>query len=75
MNRFPRRSTLPSLIFLGLGLVALPPAIPAAEDDFIPLFDGTSLAGWKASENQASFRVVDGAIACDGPRSHLFYVG
>jgi len=75
MNRFPRRSTLPSLILLGLGLVALPPAVHAAEDGFIPLFDGTSLAGWKASENQASFRVVDGAIACDGPRSHLFYVG
>ena len=29
----------------------------------------------KASENPASFRVVDGTIACDGPRAHLFYVG
>jgi hypothetical protein len=39
------------------------------------LFDGKSLRGWRASENPASFKVVDGAIACDGPRAHLFYVG
>ena len=51
------------------------PGARAAEDGFVSLFDGKSLAGWKASENPASFRVVDGAIACDGPRAHLFYVG
>ncbi len=47
----------------------------AADEGWIPLFDGKTLAGWKASENPASFRVVDGTIACDGPRSHLFYMG
>jgi hypothetical protein len=62
-------------VLLAVGLVALVPGVHAAEDGWVALFDGTSLAGWKASENQASFRVVDGAIACDGPRSHLFYVG
>jgi hypothetical protein len=41
----------------------------------VSLFDGQSLEGWKASENAASFSVTDGAITCDGPRSHLFYVG
>jgi hypothetical protein len=46
-----------------------------AEDDWIPLFDGRSLTGWKASENERSFRVVDGQIAADGPRCHLFYTG
>jgi hypothetical protein len=40
-----------------------------------PLFDGKTLAGWKASERPGSFKVVDGSIACDGPRSHLFYTG
>jgi hypothetical protein len=45
------------------------------KNPFIPLFDGTSLEGWTASENKASFKVVDGAIVCDGPRSHLFYTG
>ncbi len=39
------------------------------------LFDGKTLEGWKASENPNSFKVVDGQIACDGPRAHLFYVG
>ncbi len=39
------------------------------------LFDGKTLNGWKASENTGSFKVIDGQIACDGPCSHLFYVG
>jgi hypothetical protein len=58
--------------------VALGSAAARAGDDpgWQPLFDGKSLAGWKAAaESPSSFRVEDGAIACDGPRSHLFYVG
>jgi len=51
------------------------PVAGAADEGWIPLFDGKTLAGWKAAENPASFRVVDGTIACDGPRAHLFYVG
>jgi hypothetical protein len=43
--------------------------------DWQSLFDGKTLNGWKPSESSSSFKVVDGAIACDGPRSHLFYVG
>lgn len=44
-------------------------------NQWIPLFDGKSLEGWKANENPGSFQVQEGAIVCDGPRSHLFYVG
>jgi hypothetical protein len=47
----------------------------ASAQDWQPLFDGKSLNGWKASEGPGSFKVVDGLLACDGPRSHLFYVG
>ena len=48
----------------------------ANSQDWQSLFDGKSLNGWKpAGESPGSFKVVDGAIACDGPRSHLFYVG
>jgi len=47
----------------------------ADEDGFESLFDGKSLAGWQANENQASWQVADGVIVCHGPRSHLFYVG
>jgi hypothetical protein len=47
----------------------------AEEAGFESLFDGQTLAGWRASENVASWKVVDGAIVCRGPRSHLFVVG
>ncbi len=47
----------------------------ASADGWIPLFDGKTLAGWKASENPAGFAVVNGAIAFSGTRSHLFYAG
>ena len=50
-------------------------AARAEEPGFEPLFDGKSLAGWKANENTDSWKVVDGEIVCHGPRSHLFYVG
>ncbi len=51
--------------------------IEAAEDanGWIPLFDGKTLQGWKASENPASFTVAEGAIQAHGPRAHLFYTG
>jgi hypothetical protein len=45
------------------------------DDGWISLFDGKTLDGWKASENPSTFSVKDGAIAVDGERSHLFYVG
>ncbi len=47
----------------------------AEDDGFESLFDGRSLAGWKAGESADSWKVVDGAIVAHGPRSHLFYVG
>lgn len=42
---------------------------------WISLFDGRSLKGWKASESQHTFRVENGAILAQGPRSHLYYDG
>jgi hypothetical protein len=49
--------------------------VAAEEAGFVSLFDGKSLAGWKANENPGSWQVVNGEIICHGPRSHLFYVG
>jgi hypothetical protein len=50
---------------------------PTAEDEgFVSLFNGQDLAGWKASEDPASFTVRDGMIVAQGrPRSHLYYIG
>lgn len=47
----------------------------AEEQGFDTLFDGKSLAGWKANENPGSWQVVNGEIVCRGDRSHLFYLG
>jgi hypothetical protein len=60
---------------IGTVLVAACAAPPPPEPEWVSLFDGQSLDGWKASENADSFRIEDGTITCDGPRSHLFYVG
>ena len=43
---------------------------------FVSLFDGKTLNGWKANEdNPKAFEVVDGAIKISGKRGHLFYEG
>ncbi len=57
------------LFVLGLGVAS------AQDEEWVSLFDGKSLDGWKASENPATFSVVDGKIKVAGPRAHLFYVG
>jgi len=43
--------------------------------DWIPLFDGASLDGWRASEHHSTWRIEDRCLVADGPRSHLFYEG
>ena len=62
-----RRDLLASLLLL--------PAALRGESEWIPLFNGRSLDGWKPSESRHSFRVEDGKILADGPRAHLFYSG
>ncbi|HEX5168013.1 MAG TPA: DUF1080 domain-containing protein [Cyclobacteriaceae bacterium] len=44
-------------------------------DEWIELFNGKDLSGWRANENEGTFRVEDGVIVANGARSHLFYVG
>ena len=67
--------------FAALGCAALLMVFAVAEekekakDGWVTIFDGKSLAGWKASENKDSWKVEDGALVCHGPRSHLFYTG
>jgi hypothetical protein len=57
-----------------LGSMAVLPVV-VASDDWIPLFDGTTLEGWRASENTKTWSVRNGCLESDGPRSHLFYAG
>jgi hypothetical protein len=51
------------------------PTLAAEKHDWITLFDGKSLDGWKISEQPKSWSVRDGAIVANGKRSHLFYIG
>jgi hypothetical protein len=50
-------------------------SLGTAGDGWIDLFNGHSLDGWKAGGDQSSWKVRDGQLAADGPRSHLFYSG
>jgi hypothetical protein len=49
--------------------------LSAADDGWVDLFDGRSLEGWRPSENKDSWKVVEGQLVAEGPRSHLFYTG
>ncbi len=44
-------------------------------DEWISLFDGNTMAGWQANENVDTWKIEDGALVCEGDRSHLFYTG
>src|SRR4051794_18504564 len=56
-------------------LIATPLGVASEAEEWIELFDGHSLNGWRPSENKDSWKVVDGMLAANGPRSHLFYTG
>src|SRR5690348_3569566 len=49
--------------------------LSAAGNEWIELFNGRNLDGWRPSENKESWKVVDGQLSAEGPRSHLFYAG
>ena len=65
------------LAVVTLGILACSSAMSAnkPDDGWIALFDGQTLAGWKASENPPTFSVANGEIVVHGPRAHLFYDG
>ena len=59
-------------------LLAAPAAAYAFSDDsgdWISLFDGKSLNGWKVGEHKNTFKVVDGQIVVHGERAQLIYEG
>ena len=67
--KFFRYAAFASLIALLIG------AMSCTSDGWISLFDGKSLDGWQPVENPDAWKVEDGALVCNGERSHLFYVG
>jgi hypothetical protein len=43
--------------------------------EWVSLFDGHSLNGWKVGKNAGTFSVKDNQIVVHGSTAHLFYVG
>ncbi len=73
-----KKSTFELLsLFLLLIIAHSSPAVNSATAgaEWLSLFDGRTLAGWKAGGNSGTFSVRDGMIVANGPRSHLFYAG
>lgn len=62
-------------VVLGWVAMAAGLAQAAEEPGFVSLWDGKTFEGWRASENTESWQIIDGALVCKGPRSHLYYVG
>lgn len=57
------------------GLLFAGGAVAEVEEGFVPIFDGKSFEGWKLSEGEEAFKIVDGAIVANGNPAHAFYVG
>ncbi len=60
-----------TIVVLATGLFF---AIPAGAGEWVDMFDGKTLEGWKVNtENPDTFSVEGGTIKVFGPRTHLFY--
>jgi len=64
-------AVLPAALWISAAAQSAP---QPAKDGWVSMFDGKTLAGWKANGNPDSWKVVDGAITGDGPASHLFWM-
>lgn len=65
-------------IFITCLALSLSTGLLAAEksNDWVSLFNGKNLDGWKQSTEGESFTVVDGVIVAKGePKGHLYYNG
>ena len=61
---------------LALALTCAAASPQENKGEWISLFDGKSLAGWKPVTDSGCFKVCDGMIVAGGaPMDHLFYVG
>jgi hypothetical protein len=70
------RTTPPMRTFTCLFLLLL--TTPLLADDWLPLFNGRDLTGWRANNDPDSFKVENGILRCQASgsyKAHLFYVG
>ena len=75
MKQYTIGFSILALVFGLVAMVGIQETNNSKEKDWISLFNGKDLSGWKAGVNASTFSVEDGSIKVAGPRSHLFYVG
>ena len=71
MNALTRREVLALL----LAAPGMQYSLADEPGQWLSLFNGRTLDGWKAGEHSQSFSVANGQIVLHGQRSHLFYTG
>ncbi|ULQ53170.1 3-keto-disaccharide hydrolase [Flavihumibacter fluvii] len=64
-----------SLALVLLAIFAITAAFRPKPKEWIALFDGKSLNGWKVGNNASTFSIENGSIKVAGPVAHLFYDG
>ena len=57
-----------------LGAMAAVPLF-GQSNDWVELFNGRSLEGWRPQRGPGSWKVLDGLLSAEGPMCHLFYDG
>lgn len=62
------------VLWVAAGLLAASCLAADKPGEWIRMFDGKTLDGWKAAERPESWSVRDGAIVGDGDVSHLFWM-
>lgn len=66
---------LRTVLVLLICLIGMTSMTSDNSSEWVSLFDGKTLNGWKAAEHPGTFTVADGAIVVYGDRAHLFYEG
>ncbi len=64
-----------AFIFLSCCLLAFTTSKKNPNEEWVSLFDGKTLNGWKVGNHAESFSVKDGMIVAHGDVAHLFYDG
>jgi len=57
------------------GFILLSSLTAPSKKQWVSLFDGKTLDGWKVGANAQTFSIEDGTIAVNGNVAHLFYDG
>ena len=64
-----------SFLTVSFCIILCSAAIKNNADEWVSLFDGKSLDGWKVGNHPETFKVEDGMIVVNGETAHLFYDG